>query len=89
MAGFIFDLKHAMYAAAGAAIGGIAGYLFGVTLYILLIASSAFASSNTVVTTFVSSASVIPLIFAASIAAIGFFGGYYLSNKSDETPKPQ
>ena len=81
----VFNLKHAMYAGAGAAIGAIAGYMFGIMLYITILSASAF-SSNTIgaVSIAATNAGVFPLLFAIGFAAIGFFGGFYMSVKDEE-----
>jgi len=79
-----FDLQHAFWAAAGAAVGAIAGYLLGVVLYIVMISSAAF-SSNVSVTNAASNAGVFPMLFTITLAALGFFGGYYVSSKN-KTP---
>ena len=83
-----FNLKHAMYAGAGASIGAIAGYMFGIMLFITILSSSAFASANTVnytaIQTAATSAGVFPLLFAIGFGAIGFFGGFYMSVRDEE-----
>ena|SRR5271157_5370099 len=83
----LFDLKHAFYAMAGAAIGAIAGYLFGLVLYVVTICSSAF-TTDTNIATLVTSAGVYPLMFSILIAAIGFFAGWYISHDKDQTSQP-
>jgi len=74
-----FDLKHAFWAVAGSAVGAIAGYLFGIVLYIVMIASSAFSSNGSIAAA-ASNAGVFPMLFAVTLAAVGFFGGYYISS---------
>ena len=73
----LFDLRNAFFAMAGSAVGAIAGYLFGLVLYIITICSSVF-SNNVAITTLVASAGVYPLLFAILLAAIGFFAGWYI-----------
>jgi len=85
----VFNLKHAMYAGAGAAVGAIVGYLFGIVLYIVLLSSSAFVSSANAtvykaIIAAATSAGIFPMLFAISIGAIGFFGGFYMSMKDEE-----
>ena len=83
-----FDLKHAFYGGAGAAIGAIAGYLIGIVLYIVMLSSSAFvpvnATAATSVTTAAGNAGVFPMLFAITLAALGFFAGFY---KASTEPK--
>jgi len=86
MAGFVFDLKHAIYAAAGAVVGAIIGYLFGIVLYIVVIASSALASNSSIISSIVGNASFFPVMFTMLIGALGFFGGYYVSHRNDSEP---
>ena len=82
-----FDLKHAFWAAAGAAVGAIAGYLLGIELYMIMLASSAFAPSSSPVVTAATNAGVFPMIFALLLGTLGFFGGYYTSAKdSNKAP---
>lgn len=78
-----FDLKHAFYGGAGAAIGAISGYLLGIVLYIVLISSAAF-STNLSITTAASNSGVFPMLFAITLAALGFFAGFY---KASQEPK--
>jgi len=85
-----FDLKHAVYGGAGAAIGAIMGYLLGFVLYIVVLSAAAFgpsSSSTNAITTMASNSGLFPLIFAVAFAALGFFGGFYISSKASE-PKP-
>jgi ABC-type transport system involved in multi-copper enzyme maturation permease subunit len=77
-----FDLKHAVYGGAGAAVGAIVGYLLGIVLYVVVVAANAIAQSSTV-----PNAGIFPLLFAITFAALGFFGGFYISSKASE-PKP-
>ena len=84
MASFIFDLKHAFYAAAGLCVGAISGYLLGLVLYITVICSSVFSTSSTVIT-LTASAGVYPLLFAILLGAIGFFAGWYMSHAGQQT----
>jgi len=80
-----FDLKHAVYGGAGAAIGAIMGYLLGFVLYIVVLSAAAFGpSSNTAIATMSGNAGLFPLIFAVAFAALGFFGGFYISSKASE-----
>ena len=85
-----FDLKHAVYGGAGAAIGGIMGYLLGFVLYIVVLSAAAFGSGASItgmsnpVATMASSSGLFPLIFAVAFAALGFFGGFYISSKASE-----
>lgn len=79
-----FDLKHAFYGGAGAAIGAISGYLLGIVLYIVVLSSSAFAIGNKGFTAIVTSAGVFPMLFAITLAALGFFAGFY---KASQEPK--
>ena len=89
-----FDLKHAVYGGAGAAIGAIMGYLLGFVLYIVVLSAAAFGSSsstaitkmsnNTAITTMSNNSGLFPLIFAVAFAALGFFGGFYISSKASE-----
>jgi hypothetical protein len=80
-----FDLKHAVYGGAGAAVGGIMGYLLGFVLYIVVLSAASFGSSATVpVGTMATNSGLFPLIFAVAFAALGFFGGFYISAKADE-----
>jgi len=72
----LFDLRNAFYAMAGASVGAIAGYLFGLVLYIVVICSSVFSPED--LSTLVTSAGVYPLLFAILVAAIGFFAGWYI-----------
>ena len=76
-----FDLKHALYGAAGAAVGAIAGYLFGIVLYVVVLSSGALAPAGSGIGALVAQAGVFPLLFAFTLAAMGFFGGYYISAK--------
>jgi len=84
----VFNLKHAMYAGAGAAIGAIVGYLFGIMLYVTLLSSSAFVQTGTsaygAIMAAATSAGIFPMLFAIGFAAIGFFGGFYMSVKDEE-----
>lgn len=88
----LFDLKHAMYAMAGSAIGAIMGYFFGLVLYIVTLCSSVFAPApidplgTTPFMTLVASAGVWPMMFAILIAAIGFFAGWFISHEKYNTP---
>jgi len=83
-----FDLKHAFWAAAGAAVGALGGYLLGIVLYVITVSALAFVPANspiaTILTAVASGASTFPLLFTMIIAAIGFFGGYYISSKKEE-----
>jgi hypothetical protein len=79
----IFDLKHAFYAMAGAAVGGIAGYLFGLVLYVNVLCSSVFAPSTSPILALVTSAGVWPMMFSIFVSAIGFFAGWYMSHIGD------
>ena len=90
-----FDLKHAFYGGAGAAIGAIAGYLLGIVLYIVMLSSSAFVPSPTLTNSALTSSSspiviaagnagVFPMLFAVTLAALGFFAGFY---KASTEPK--
>lgn len=79
-----FDLKHAVYGGAGAAVGGIMGYLLGFVLYIVVLSASAFGPSSNPIATMASNSGLFPLIFAVAFAALGFFGGFYISSKADE-----
>jgi len=77
-----FDLKHAFYGGAGAAIGAIAGYLIGIVLYIVMLSSSAFVPVNATNATksviiAAGNAGVFPMLFAVTLAALGFFAGFY------------
>ena len=88
-----FDLKHAFWAAAGAAVGALGGYLLGIVMYIITVSASAFVPANSsspiapILTTVASGASTFPLLFAMILAALGFFGGYYVSSKeSNKAP---
>lgn len=81
----LFDLRNALYAMAGASVGAIAGYLFGIVLYIVVLCSSVFVPVSTAetgplvaLTTLAASAGVWPMMFAILVAAIGFFAGWYL-----------
>ena len=78
-----FDLKHAFYGGAGAAVGAISGYLLGIVLYIVLISSAAF-STSTPIKTAASNSGVFPMLFAITLAALGFFAGFY---KASQEPK--
>ena len=84
----VYNLKHAMYAGAGAGVGAIVGYLLGIVLFIVLLSSSAFVPTNsqsyTAIMTAATSAGIFPMLFAIAFAAIGFFGGFYLSMKEEE-----
>jgi uncharacterized membrane protein len=83
----VYNLKHAMYAGAGAGVGAIVGYLLGIVLYIVLLASSVFApntAAGQAVVVAAESAGIFPILFAIAFAAIGFFGGFYISMKDDE-----
>jgi len=84
-----FDLKHAFWAAAGAAVGAIAGYLLGIVLYVVMIASSAFAPSNSPILTAATNAGVFPMLFALLLGALGFFGGYVVSAKENNKAPTQ
>jgi len=68
---------------AGATVGGIAGYLLGVVLYINVLCSSVFAPSTSPILAFVTSAGVWPVMFSIFVAALGFFSGWYISHISD------
>jgi len=81
-----FDLKHAVYGGAGAAVGGIMGYLLGFVLYIVVLSAGAFGSGNAIAT-MVKNSGLFPLIFAVAFAALGFFGGFYISSKEAEAAK--
>jgi len=88
-----FDLKHAVYGGAGAAVGAIMGYFLGFILYIVVLSSAAFGSSasfaygTSPIATMANNAGLFPLMFAVAFAALGFFGGFYISSKASE-PKP-
>jgi len=82
-----FDLKHAVYGGAGAAVGGIMGYFLGFVLYIVVLSSAAFGISLTGVTTMAKNSGLFPLMFAVAFAALGFFGGFYISSKEAEAAK--
>ena len=85
-----FDLKHAVYGGAGAAVGGIMGYFLGFILYIVVLSSAAFASSATYsvpISTMAGNSGLFPLMFAVAFAALGFFGGFYISSKEAEAAK--
>jgi high-affinity Fe2+/Pb2+ permease len=77
-----FDLKHAVYGGAGAAVGAIVGYLLGIVLYVVVLSANAIAQSN-----IVTNSGVFPLLFAITFAALGFFGGFYISSKEAEAAK--
>ena len=79
-----FDLKHAFYGGAGAAVGAISGYLLGLVLYIVMISSSAFVGTNSPVAIAAGNAGVFPMLFAITLAALGFFAGFY---KASQEPK--
>ena len=86
-----FDLKHAVYGGAGAAIGAIMGYLLGFVLYIVVLSASAFGGAAFNYTTksnpiavMAGNSGLFPLIFAVAFAALGFFGGFYISSKASE-----
>jgi len=84
----VYNLKHAMYAGAGAGVGAVVGYLFGIVLFIILLSSSAFVSTSSpsyqAIETAATSAGIFPMLFTIAFAAIGFFGGFYLSMKEEE-----
>jgi len=83
----VFNLKHAMYAGAGAAIGAIAGYMFGIMLFITILSASAFSTNSAAtgaIATAAASAGIFPLLFAIGFGAIGFFGGFYMSVDKEE-----
>ena len=81
-----FDLKHAVYGGAGAAVGAIMGYLLGFVLFIVVLSSSAFGNATLVpaIKTMATNSGLFPLIFAVAFAALGFFGGFYISSKASE-----
>ena len=83
-----FDLEHAFWAGAGAAVGAIGGYMLGIVLYVIMIASSAFAPYGSPVITAATNAGVFPMLFAMTFAAFGFFGGYYVSAKNKNNKAP-
>ena len=84
----VFNLKHAFYGAAGAAVGAIGGYLFGIMLFIVLLSSSAFVQTGTpqsaAIYSAASGAGIFPFLFAVALDAMGFFGGYYVSVVTEE-----
>lgn len=86
----LFDLRNAFYAMAGASVGAIAGYLFGVVLYIVVLCSSVFTTGGTpaalAIGTLITSAGVYPLMFAVLTAAIGFFAGWYIGYDKTKAP---
>jgi cell division protein FtsX len=77
-----FDLKHAVYGGAGAAVGAIVGYLLGIVLYVVVLSANAIVGNNSNLT--VPNAGIFPLLFAITFAALGFFGGFYISSKAAE-----
>ena len=81
-----FDLKHAVYGGAGAAIGAIMGYLLGFVLFIVVLSSSAFGNmtATPAIKTMAGNSGLFPLMFAVAFAALGFFGGFYISSKASE-----
>ena len=84
-----FDLKHAVYGGAGAAIGAIMGYFLGFIIYIVVLSASAFGvqaynGTYTPIKIMSGNAGLFPLIFAVAFAALGFFGGFYISSKASE-----
>jgi len=87
-----FDLKHAFWAVAGASVGALGGYMFGIVLYIITVSASAFTPANspiaTILTTVASGASTFPLLFAMILSALGFFGGYYVSSSKESNKAP-
>ena len=87
-----FDLKHAIYGGAGAAVGAIMGYFLGFIIYIVVLSASAFGvqaynGTYNPIKTMAYNSGLFPLIFAVIFAALGFFGGFYISSKASE-PKP-
>jgi len=81
---------HAFWALGGMAVGAIAGYLGGIVLYVLLLASSVFVTSNSAASNAVvraaENSAVFPLIFALLLALLGFMAGYYESLKNEAKP---
>jgi len=81
-----------LYGFLGAGILGIAGYLTGVLLYVLVLSSAGFAvtSSNTTITTmlinFLGGAGNLVLMFAFGGATVGFAGGFLYSHEKDNAP---
>ena len=75
------DLIHAFCGAAFAAVGALAGYMLGVVLYIVMLASSAFSNSNAIVVV-ANNAGGFPILFAMTLAAIGFFSGFVISRSN-------
>jgi hypothetical protein len=84
----IFDMKHMFFSMAGSAVGAIAGYMFGVFLYVMLLCSSVFTTSTNLIT-LATSAGVWPILFAFFGMFLGFAAGWYISHEKDSTPKPQ
>jgi hypothetical protein len=80
----IFDMKHMFFSMAGSAVGAIAGYMFGVFLYVMLLCSSVFTTSTNLIT-LATSAGVWPILFAFFGTFLGFAAGWYISHEKDST----